>query len=96
MDALLAAFALEAKEVASVKFEENTRPSPRSCACLVSCILKVIGNANIYRTGGTTETLAFSRPLQTTRVAVVGAVSYAICRDLHNLYRLEGYNDRCL
>lgn len=43
MDALLAAFALEAKEVASVKVEEDTRPSPRSCACLVACTLKVIG-----------------------------------------------------
>lgn len=50
VDALLAAFALESEEVASVKVEENSRPSPRSCACLVGCTLK--GKDSLLLYGG--------------------------------------------
>jgi hypothetical protein len=41
LDAVLAAFALEAKEVTKVVVENDTRPSPRSCACFVACTVQV-------------------------------------------------------
>lgn len=40
LDAVLAAFALEAKEVTKVVVENDTRPSPRSCACFVACTVQ--------------------------------------------------------
>ncbi len=41
MDALLAAFKLAGSAVGRVTLEDGVRPSPRTCACLVACPVKV-------------------------------------------------------
>ena len=41
VDALLAAFKLADSAVGRVTFEDGARPSPRTCACLVACTVKV-------------------------------------------------------